>query len=321
MPEVPARNLSVIDLAPPPDDYAQALLEGFAARPRRIPSRFLYDDEGSRLFERITELPEYYPTRTEMGLLAQHAGDIAKLAGPKVEVVELGAGASRKVRLLLDALQAPSGYLAIDVAKTALTEACTALARDYPALAVRAVVADFTDIERLPPPTGWRLAFFPGSTIGNFRPEQAARLLDRWRRLLAGSDMVIGVDLQKDASVLLPAYDDAAGVTAAFNLNLLARANREAGADFDLGGFSHVIDYTADTGRMALYLESLRHQQVEIAGRRFALAAGERIHTEDSWKYTLSGFGDLARAAGFDHLHAWTDDRLRFSLHYLRGRL
>lgn len=321
MSERVAGDLTVIDLAPPPDDYAQALLEGFAALPRRIPCRFLYDDEGSRLFERITELPEYYPTRTEMALLARHAADIAKLAGPKVEVVELGAGASRKVRLLLDALESPSGYLGIDVASTALTGACAALARDYRSMKVRALVADFTDIDRLPPPTGWRLAFFPGSTIGNFPPEQAARLLDRWRRLLAGSDMVIGVDLQKDASVLVPAYDDAAGVTAAFNLNLLARANREAGADFDLAAFRHIVDYDPAVGRMSLYLESLRDQQVAISGRQFSLASAERIHTEDSWKYTLSGFGDLARRAGFDHLHAWTDDRLRFSLHYLRGRL
>ena len=314
-------DLSVIDLAQPPDDYAQALLEGFSSRPRRIPCRFLYDDAGSRLFERITELPEYYPTRTEMALLAERAREIADHAGPKVEIVELGAGSSRKVRLLLDALQAPSGYLALDVAGTAVTETCTELARDYPGLKVRALVADFTSIERLPPPTGWRLAFFPGSTIGNFRPEQAAGLLDRWRRLLAGSDMVIGVDLQKERSILQAAYDDPAGVTAAFNLNLLVRANREAGANFELDGYRHVVDYAPETGRVALYLESLRNQQVEIAGRRFALAAGERIHTEDSWKYTLSGFRDLAERAGFDHLHAWTDDRLRFSLHYLRGRL
>ena len=316
-----AGDLTLIDLAPPPDDYSQALLEGFSSRPRRIPCRFLYDDEGSRLFERITELPEYYPTRTEMALLADHARDIADLAGPKVEVVELGAGSSRKVRLLLDALEAPSGYLAIDVARTALTETCEELARDYAGLKVRAVVADFTNIDRLPPPTGWRLAFFPGSTIGNFPPDQAVRLLDRWRRLLAGSDMVIGVDLQKEASVLQAAYDDPAGVTAAFNLNLLARANREAGANFDLGAYRHVVDYAPDTGRVALYLESQRNQQVEIAGRHFALAAGERIHTEDSWKYTLAGFRDLTHRAGFDHVHAWTDDRLRFSLHYLRGRL
>ncbi|WP_119419207.1 L-histidine N(alpha)-methyltransferase [Desertibaculum subflavum] len=316
-----AGDLAVIDLAPPPDDYAQALLEGFAGPQRRIPCRFLYDDEGSRLFERITELPEYYPTRTEMGLLSAHAREIAKLAGPKVEVVELGAGASRKVRLLLDALEAPAGYLGIDVARTALTEACTALARDYKSMKVRALVADFTDVDRLPPPNGWRLAFFPGSTIGNFPPEQAAGLLDRWRRLLAGSDMVIGVDLQKDPSVLLPAYDDAAGVTAAFNLNLLARANREAGADFDLAGFRHVVHYEPALGRMSLYLESLRDQQVAIAGRPFRLDAGERIHTEDSWKYTLDGFRDLVTRAGFEHLRAWTDDRLRFSLHYLRGRL
>jgi dimethylhistidine N-methyltransferase len=316
-----AGELNVIDLAPPADDYVQALLEGFADTPRRIPCRFLYDDEGSRLFERITELPEYYPTRTEMGLLAQHAREIGSLAGSQVEVVELGAGASRKVRTLLDALEAPAGYLGIDVARTALTEACTALAQDYRKMTVRALVADFTNVERLPPPTGWRLAFFPGSTIGNFPPAEAARLLDRWRRLLAGSDMVVGVDLQKDPSVLVPAYDDAAGVTAAFNLNLLARANREAGANFDLRSFRHTVDYAPDTGRVALYLESLRDQQVEIAGRRFALTAGERIHTEDSWKYTVSGFRALAGEAGFEHLRAWTDDQFRFSLHYLRGRL
>jgi dimethylhistidine N-methyltransferase len=316
-----AAELQVIDLAPPPDDYAQALLDGFADTPRRIPCRFLYDDEGSRLFERITELPEYYPTRTEMALLTQHAREIAELAGPKAEIVELGAGASRKVRLLLDALAAPAGYLAIDVAAAALTEACAALARDYRGVKVRAVVGDFTTIDRLPPPHGWRIAFFPGSTIGNFPPDQAARLLDRWRRLLAGSDMVIGVDLQKDASVLIPAYDDPAGVTAAFNLNLLARANREAGANFDLDSFRHVVEYDAGTGRVALYLKSLRNQRVRIAGNTFDLDAGERIHTEDSWKYTIAGFRDLARQAGFEHLHAWTDDRLRFSLHYLRGRL
>jgi dimethylhistidine N-methyltransferase len=314
-------NFHVIDRPVAADDYARALRDGMARSPHEIPCRFLYDDAGSRLFEAITELPEYYPTRTETALLAEHAGAIADLAGAGVEVVELGCGASRKVRLVLDALSAPLGYLGIDVSRTALVQACAALAGDYPGLNVRALVGDFTRLDHLPAAAGRRLAFFPGSTIGNFRPEQAVVLLGRWRELLAGGDMLVGVDLRKDTATLIAAYDDPAGVTAAFNLNLLARANREVGTDFDLKAFRHVALYDDTTGRVSLYIESLRRQTVNIRGAAFDLEPGERIHTEDSWKYTVTGFADLARQAGFAPTRSWIDPDRRFSLHYLRARL
>lgn len=301
-------------------DFRQAVLAGLARPDKRIPCRYLYDDHGSRLFERICELPEYYLTRTEMALLARHAGDVAALAGPRCRVVEFGAGSSRKVRLLLTALDHPAAYVPVDVSGDFLTAQAERLRQDHPGLVVTPVIADFLGTFDLPAGSGHgrTLGFFPGSTIGNLLPAEARGFLRRSRRLLGpDSLMLVGVDLRKSAAILEPAYDDAAGVTAAFSLNLLARINRELGGDFDLDGFRHSAVWDEARGCVAIHLISRRDQVVRVAGERLRFAEGEGIHIEDSHKYGVEDFQDLARAAGWAPAAAWTDPHHLFSLHVL----
>lgn len=302
--------------------FADALGEGLARAPKTIPAKYFYDAEGARLFEAICELPEYYLTRVELAILKARAHDAAALAGPGCHLIEFGSGASIKVGLLLDALADPRSYVAIDISREFLLVGAGAAAKARPKLRVMAVHGDYAGAEALALPdlgAGRRLGFFPGSTIGNLTPEESVGFLKRARALLQDGDMIVGVDTKKDKKILDAAYDDAEGVTAAFNLNLLRRANAELGADFDLASFRHVAFYDQAKGRIEMHLESLKAQQVRVAGRAVPFRAGETILTEISCKYALAEFQNIARAAGFTPLAAWTDDAALFSVHYLRG--
>ncbi len=301
--------------------FRRDLRQGLAARPRSIAPKYFYDARGSALFDRICELPEYYPTRTELAILRERAGEIAAHIGPGAEIVEFGAGSLTKVRLLLDALEAPRRYVPIDISGEHLVAAADRLRGDYPRLAVEPVVADYTGDFELPAPAGEgrRVGFFPGSTLGNFDPDEALRFLRRAARLLRGGGLLLGVDLVKEPAVLHAAYNDADGVTAAFNLNLLRRANAELGTDFDLAGFGHYAFYNVALQRIEMHLVSRRDQRVRLDGEDFALAEGESIHTENSHKFTVGGFQALAARAGFEPAAVWTDDARRFSVHWLRA--
>ena len=311
------------DLEPTVTEFRAAILQGLGSTPKTLPSKFFYDAEGSRLFDRICELPEYYPTRTECALLQARAPEIAGLVGPHAGVVEFGSGAGVKIRLLLAALRYPAAYVPVDISRGHLLAAAASLAADLPDLRIAPVCADYTNRFALPHLAGSsprRLAgFFPGSTIGNFTPLEAAEFLSRAGRLLGRSSMmVVGVDLPKARAVLEAAYDDAAGVTAAFNLNLLARINRELDADFDLAMFAHEARWNAEESRVEMHLVSRAAQTVQIGGDQVGFVPGESIHTENSYKYTLAGFADLARSAGYDPIASWTDPASLFSIHVLQ---
>ncbi|WP_122465389.1 L-histidine N(alpha)-methyltransferase [Brevundimonas lutea] len=316
------RRAILHDMEPTADDFLGAALKGLSSTPKALPHRFLYDAEGSALFDRITRLPEYYPTRTEIGILRDNAADIAARVGPNVQLVELGSGSSVKVRILLDALDNPYAYVPIDISRDHLAGAAQAIQDAYPDLRVEAIAADFAQPFDLPPRgAGKRVGFYPGSSIGNFTPAEAESFLKLWAgRLGAGAMMLIGVDLQKDASILEAAYDDAQKVTAAFSLNLLARANRELDADFDLKAFRHEARYRADEGRVEISLVALKDTEVTLDGRRFTFEEGERLHVEDSWKYTLPGFRALADRAGWEAETVWIDPDGLFSVHMMRVR-
>ena len=316
----PAR---VLHHTPAPGSFAESLLTGLSGTPKELACKYFYDEAGSRLFDRICALPEYYQTRTEMMLLQRHAGEIAALMGPGAQIVEFGAGSLRKVRILLDAAQAQS-YVPLDISGDYLRGVVRELAADYPALQVKPVVADFTlpmDIPGYGPGAARRAGFFPGSTIGNFKPDAAMALLRRMRTTLNGGGLLIGVDLVKDPARLHAAYNDAAGVTALFNKNLMHRANHELGADFDPDGFAHYAPYNAAAHRIEMYLVSLRRQTVTLpCGVTFEFAQGEPVHTEDSHKYTIESFREMAARAGFSPRAVWTDEERLFSVHWLESR-
>ncbi|HEX4636329.1 MAG TPA: L-histidine N(alpha)-methyltransferase [Rhizomicrobium sp.] len=307
---------------PQTDSFADNLLAGLAKTPKEIACKYFYDDTGSHLFDRICELPEYYQTRTETMLLTRHAREIAALMGDGVEIVEFGAGSLRKVRILLDALIAPRAYTPLDISGDYLAAVVRSLAADYPALTLRPMVGDFSDSLDIPTLSDnpRRAGFFPGSTIGNFRPDAALALLRRMRAGLNSGGLLIGVDLVKDPARLHAAYNDAAGVTASFNKNLLVRANRELGADFELGAFAHYAPYNAGAQRIEMYLVSLKRQRVSLRGRLFEFAQGEPVHTEDSHKYTIESFREMACHAGFNPRAVWTDEERLFSVHWLESR-
>lgn len=316
-------KLRLHDLAPPQDDFLGAVLDGLGRPQKSLPCKFFYDEAGSALFDAICDTPEYYPTRTELAILTAAADEVADLAGRGGVLVEYGSGSSRKTRLLLDVL-APAVYMPIDISREHMLAACRELAADYPALHLMAVCADYTRPLRLPVVARGgqrRLAFFPGSSIGNFAPLEALRFLKNVaQQLAAGDGLLIGVDLKKDPAILNAAYNDAAGVTAAFNLNLLARCNRELGADFDLDAFAHLAFYNAAAGRIEMHLESTCEQAVHVGGRRFTFARGETIHTENSYKYQPDEFRHLATQAGFEPQRTWTDAQQLFGVLYLRRR-
>lgn len=311
-------DAEVLDLAhDPASEFRAAVLNGLAQLQKTIPSKFFYDAEGSRLFDHICALPEYYPTRTETGILRASAGAIAAALPPQVVLVEYGSGASVKIRLLLDALDRPAAYIPIDISGGHLRASASVLAFDYPKVAVIPVCADFTRPTALPPalPEGPRVGFFPGSTIGNFHPPDAKRLLRSFHRQLGPQGrLLIGIDLKKDPAVLHAAYNDAVGVTAAFNRNLLVRAKRELAASFDLDAFEHLAFWNPAAGRVEMHLRSRIRQTVFVGGRPFRFAAGETIHTENSYKYSVDEFTALGRAAGFATVAAWTDARQLFSV-------
>jgi dimethylhistidine N-methyltransferase len=312
------------DLAPGEESFRAAVLNGFGRGRKSIPCQFLYDARGSALFEEICRLPEYYPTRTEIAILEENAAEIAAEMGPHCRLIELGSGGSHKARTLLAALDRPAAYVPVDISREHLRQAAARVAADFPLLPVVAVSADYTQIFRLPPlpgPSGKRVGFFPGSTIGNFEPAAAERFLANCARILGpGGEMIIGVDLKKDPRVLDAAYNDAAGVTAAFNLNLLARINRELDGDLELDRFAHLAFYNGSEGRIEIYIESVYDQTARIAGQRFHFAASELIHTEYSYKYSLPEFRALAARSGFRPADVWTDPGDLFSVHYFRLR-
>jgi dimethylhistidine N-methyltransferase len=295
--------------------------KGLTAPRKWLPCHLLYDEEGSRLFEAITELPEYYLTRTELAILTAHAADIARAAGPVRTVAELGAGTATKTRTILDAIR-PELYVPIDVSATALEVATETLAR--PRLAVRPLVGRYQDLlPRLRELPGPRLLLFIGSSIGNYEPPAAVELLAAARRCLApGDGFLLGADLRKSEAVLVPAYNDAAGVTARFTRNLLVRLNRELGAGFDTGAFRHLAVWNGELSRMEIYLESLRAQEVAIPALDLVVhfARGERLHTENSYKLPLATQLRLLRDAGFDPVALWRDPGELYAVHLARVR-
>ena len=312
------------DLAPGEESFRDAVVKGLARSRKAIPCKFFYDERGSSLFEEICRLPEYYPTRTEIAILEENAEDIAAQMGVYSRIIEFGSGASHKARILLQALDRPVAYVPVDISREHLREAAASLAEDFPELAITAVCADYTGPFSLPPlpgPVGKRVGFFPGSTIGNFEPEAAARFLANCAQILgAGGEMLIGVGLKKDTAILDAAYNDRSGATAAFNLNLFERINRELNGDLDLDLFEHYAFYSETNGRVEIYIRSLADQQATIAGQRFDFAAGELIHTEYSYKYSVGEFRSLAARAGFRPVDTWTDPAELFSVHYFRLR-
>lgn len=300
--------------------FAAAVIEGLSKPRKMLPSYLFYDAAGSALFEEITRLPEYYPTRTETTILAAHGAEMIGALGDGGALVEFGSGSSLKTELILSHAPPRIVYLPIDVSQSALADAKSRLARTFPRLDVRPVVADFSKPISLPDDLARRrkLGFFPGSTIGNLIPKDAVVLLRSFLQALSqDSRLIIGVDLKKDARKLVRAYNDSAGLTAAFNLNLLVRINRELGAGIDLKTFRHKAIYDPIEGRIEMHLVSTVTQELYIAGRRFRFRAGETIHTENSYKYEIAQFQTVARAAGWRPARVWTDAHRQFSVHEL----
>ena len=320
-----APRLEVLDLAPKADDITADVVASLSQSPPQLPSKYFYDRRGSALFDEICEQPEYYLTRTEIDILRRRADDIADAIGPEALLVELGSGSSVKTRILLDALERPAGYVPVDISKTHLLNAAHGIAEEYPDLEVLPVCADYGQAFDVPAPerpVRRCVAFFPGSTLGNMNPQEATRFLDRLAEMVSvrctgreRGGLLIGVDLVKSPSILVPAYSDAAGVTAAFNFNLLDRINREAGGDFDRDGWSHSALWNADDRRMESHLVSRRRQRVTVAGRTFIFDQGDTIRTETSHKYAIDGVARLARR--FTPSRTWTDDRGWFSVQLL----
>lgn len=310
----------LLEAAPDRLAFASDVLEGLSQPQKSIPSRWLYDAEGSGLFEDITELDEYYPTRTEIAILTSHAQELMAAVPRDTVLVEFGSGSSRKTELLLSAARQLSVYMPIDVSMSALQEARMRLDVKFPCLAIEPVCADFSSLEALPNVKGstLRWGFFPGSTIGNFQHREAVDLLRRFRRLL-GDDgrLIIGTDLKKSEAVLLRAYDDAKGVTARFNLNLLHRVNRELGARIDPALFRHAARYDAVHGRIEMHLVACRSHHVEILGHHFGFDEGETIHTENSYKFSIPQFHFLARQSGWAPRRVFTDPARLFCVHEL----
>lgn len=321
----PSHSIAVepefVDLKPATDRFLDDVLAGLAATPKALSPKYFYDARGCELFEAICELPEYYPTRIELALMARYAQAMAAQLPSGCLLIEFGSGASRKTETLLRTLH-PGAYVPVDIAMEALRDSMARLSVLFPQLRMTAVCADYMQPLVVPElaqlPGDRRVIYFPGSTIGNLSREEALGFLLRGRKLAGtGGAMLIGVDLKKDPQILHAAYNDSQGVTAEFNLNLLRRINRELAADFDPGHFRHIAFYNAVAGRIEMHLESLRTQTVTVGGRTFAFAEGERIHTENSYKYSVVEFQQLAREAGFHAQQVWVDDEQRFAVHLL----
>jgi dimethylhistidine N-methyltransferase len=309
------------DLHPETGRFLDDVLAGLAQPQKELPPKYFYDARGCALFEAICELPEYYLTRTETALMRDKSGEMARRLGPQCAVIEYGSGSGRKTRMLLEAL-APAAYVAIDIARGQLEDTAAGIAREFPGLPVTAVCADYSRPFTLPAigaaRARRRVVYFPGSTVGNFTLAEAAAFLGNAGVVAgAGGGLLIGVDLKNDTGRLNAAYNDARGVTAEFNLNLLARINRELGADFDLSAFRHLAFYDEALGRIEMHLESAKAQTVAIGGRPIRFAQGETIHTENSYKYSVREFQDLATGAGLSPVECWMDVNQLFSVHYL----
>jgi dimethylhistidine N-methyltransferase len=301
------------------DPFLADVLRGLRAPAKELPCKYFYDEAGSELFERITELEEYYLTRTELAIMQRHAEEMASLLGPRCLLIEYGSGSSTKTRLLLDHLQAPAGYVPIDISGEHLRRTAQALAGEHPKLEIVPVQADFARPLTLPlrKKVARRVVYFPGSTIGNFAPREAITLLRRTAELCErGGGLLLGADLKKDSRVVEAAYNDRQGVTAAFNRNILARINRELRGDFALDQFAHRAFYNEAEGRIEMHLVSRRDQRAHVGGTEVFFAAGETIRTEYSYKYARADLEELARQAGFEVKRVWTDERDYFSVQY-----
>ena len=288
--------------------------------PKRISPKYFYDQAGSALFDRICELPEYYPTRTELSILQSHAADMSECMGENADIIEFGAGSLQKIRYLLNVAINPARYVPMDISGPHLKAASAELQTEFVTLKILPVVADYTNPWHLPsalPGTGKRVAFFPGSTIGNFAPAQAHTFFQNCVQHLRGGALLLGVDLIKSPEVLHAAYNDSQGVTAAFNLNMLTRANRELGCDFDLTQFAHSAFYNAPLKRIEMHLLSLKSQIVHLNGVAYAFEQGETLHTEYSHKFTIAGVQQAAHSAGLETGPVWTDPHQYFGLFWL----
>ncbi len=311
----------VIDTAT--TEFATDAIAGLTAMPKRLSPKYFYDSAGSALFERITQLPEYYPTRREIGILNERAAEIAALVPTGTALIEFGSGSSTKTRIVLSTATSLAAYVPVDISAQFLHQQAIDLRREYPKLAVLPVAADFTKpfdlpgaVEAMP-----RVGFFPGSTIGNFEPHEAASFLRHAGRILGrGATFIVGVDLVKDTQVLNKAYNDAQGVTAKFNLNVLERMNRELGCKFNLASFEHHAFFNRERSCIEMHLASLKRQRIKVCGECIDFRAGETIHTENSYKYSIESFGALARGAGFTPVSVWTDPDGYFSVHALSLR-
>lgn len=312
------------DQQPTKKDFLADVQEGLSAEQKWISSMYFYDAEGSQLFDRICELTEYYPTRTELQILGEHMPEIVAAIGPRAMLIEPGSGSSLKTRKLLDALDDPAAYVPVEISREHLLEAVERLQAEFPAIPILPVCADFTQPFELPQPehpSTRGVIYFPGSTIGNFDPEDAVALLKNMREEVgAGGGLVIGVDLRKDPVVLEKAYNDHEGVTAQFNLNLLARINRELGADFNLDAFSHRAIWNSEGSCIEMHLVSEKEQRVTIGDKQFPFGSGEHILSECSYKFTFHGFAELAAKAGWTVKQVWTDNREWFSVQYLEPK-
>jgi len=310
-------------VAPSADHLTAAALDGLRKMPKELSPVWFYDELGSTLFDSICELPEYYVTRTEIGIMEDHGAEMAAAIGPRVALIEYGSGSSLKTRLLLDRLDAPASYVPIDISRDYLLDVARTLSRDYPSLQIAPVVADFTQPFDLPTQIAGasrRVVYFPGSTLGNFERSQAVKLLSGMRNVIGRRGAVlIGIDLKKDPGVLERAYDDAAGVTARFNLNALRHLNRELGADFDLAAFEHRALWVEDESRIEMHLVSRRDQVVHLGDEAVAFGRNEHLRTECCHKYTLEGFAELAAQAHLSVSKVWTDSEQQFSVQLLEA--
>ena len=307
------------DFDEPTSVFARDVIDDLSQHPKRLSPKYFYDARGSELFEQITLLPEYYPTRTELTILRDRSRAISAIVPNGAALVEFGAGATTKVRLLLNEC-ALGAYVPVDISGDFLTAQADALRADFPGLDVHPVTADFTAPFVLPEAISAmpKVGFFPGSTLGNFEPHEACAFLRSARGILGnGARMVIGVDLEKDERVLYKAYNDAAGVTARFNLNVLHRINRELGGNFDTSAFTHRAIYNRDRHRIEMHLISKKALTARVLGKNFSFRPGESIHTESSYKYSLERFNALARGSGWMPLESWTDAECMFSVHAL----
>lgn len=307
------------DLYTPQQNMRLEVIEGLMREQKVLPAKYFYDHIGSQLFEQITQQPEYYPTRTELAILEQHRAEIARSIGDVHTLIEYGSGSSRKIQMLLETFTHLDTYMPIDISKDFLMESARQLSERYPALHIKAVCGDYSQSISLPVEESQkRVIFFPGSTIGNFEPEEAIRFLRHSSRILeTGDGFLIGVDLKKSVDVLERAYNDAAGVTAAFNLNMLTHLNQMLEGTFDVTRFEHHAFYNEEKGRIEMHLRSQLDQLVQVGDVTVPFKQGETIHTENSYKYSKEEFETLARQSGFHSVNCWIDDDERFSVHYL----